>query len=438
MRQADLIPRIDDCVADPLRISFLVIMDEGLLDCSLFVSFGRMRRTIKSAQLLRRRDFLAAATATGLGAVAGPVASASETSVSAQPASTHGQTDKKKPVVGVYYYPWYRAPDATALLKGGAAGGWMRKTLRGRLEPKQFPRRGVYDSRDAETIADHIAQGDRGGVEFWAVSWWGPGSSTDTVFRNHILAHPDARKLKYAVLYESTGRLGSLNKPRYTRLLDDFRYLAEHYFKCPYYLKIAGRPVVFLYLTREYFRNRGLDTLHRLREELPQVYLVGDDVFSDGYRAKYARLWDAVTAYDVYGQSMQDDGATRRALARLKRNYADAREVANSVGTGFVPAVSPGFNDKAVRAGHVGRARYFTDVPDSREGDVFRAMLCDVALPNLDPITGNMLMVTSFNEWYEDTQIEATTGTAPATSTHDSASGRVDTEGDLYADYGYL
>ena len=34
---------------------------------------------------------------------------------------------------------------------------------------------------------------------------------------------------------------------------------------------------------------------------------------------------------------------------------------------------------EVVRKGHPGRARYFSDVEDSKEGDIFRAMIADVA-----------------------------------------------------------
>ena len=342
-----------------------------------------------------------------------------------------------EPVVGVYYYPWYRAPRNTSQADAPAVG-WMRKTLRGRLEPKHLPKCGVYSSQDAETIADHISQSKRGGVDFWAVSWWGPNHKTDTTFRDHILPHADAGELKYSLLYESTGRFGSFEAPSYTHLVGDFKYIAENYFDNPRYLKIEGKPVVFIYLTRVYFRNRGLDALHRLREQFPDVYLIGDDVFGPRYRPEYARLWDAVTAYDGYGQSLPHGGATRAGLERLKANYSNAKSVANGVGTGFIPGVSPGYNDKAVREGHPGRARYFKGVPGSREGDLFRAMLREVALPNVDPLAGSVLMVNSFNEWYEDTQIEATAGTAPPTTKDDSESSTFYTEGETYADYGYL
>ena len=97
-----------------------------------------------------------------------------------------------------------------------------------------------------------------------------------------------------------------------------------------------------------------------------------------------------------------------------------AKSTANRVGAAFIPAISPGFNDRAVRGGHGGRGRSFIDVPNSKKGDVFRSMIKDVALPLLDQSADRIMMVTSFNEWYEDTQIEATTGTMRATTRDDS------------------
>ena len=77
-----------------------------------------------------------------------------------------------------------------------------------------------------------------------------------------------------------------------------------------------------------------------------------------------------------------------------------------------MPAIAPGYNDRAVRKGNPGRSRYFDDVKESKEGDLFRSMIKDVAMPLTDPKAKNMIMVTSFNEWYEDTQIEPTSGKA--------------------------
>ncbi len=345
-----------------------------------------------------------------------------------------------KPSVGVYYYPWYRKA------RFFGKGQWNR-VMRLHLNDPQKPMSGLYDSRDPQVIGEHIEQSVRGGISFWAVSWWGPGSFTDDTFRKDILKHPDSAKLKYAVLYESTGRFGKFSRPDYGKWISDLEYLKKSYFDDPRYLKVDGRPVLFVYLSREYFRNRGEEALKQMRDQFPEIYLVGDDVFYgaddraetlDEYHAEWAENFDAVTAYDVYGQSVGKLGGTHKAINYLAGNYKQAKEAANSVGTAFMPAIAPGYNDTAVREGHPGRARYFTDVEPSEEGDIFREMIRRAALPNMDASCGNMIMVTSFNEWYEDSQIEATAGVAEPSSTDDSKSGIYYTGGQRYVDYGYL
>src|SRR5205809_1095542 len=119
--------------------------------------------------------------------------------------------------VGAYYYPWY----------GTFSGGhsWTQ-TLRQQLAPAQPPAIGYYNSRDSATIEGQIDESRRGNISFWATSWWGPGSTEDTTIRTRIFTDPRAGELKYAVHYESTGRLGSFDNPTYSNLLPDFQYLA--------------------------------------------------------------------------------------------------------------------------------------------------------------------------------------------------------------------
>jgi hypothetical protein len=65
------------------------------------------------------------------------------------------------------------------------------------------------------------------------------------------------------------------------------------------------------------------------------------------------------------------------------------------------------------------------------------AILEDAVLPHTDPALGDLIMINSFNEWHEDTQIEAST-ISPLTNTDDSSTGMALTGGRYYEGYGGL
>lgn len=79
------------------------------------------------------------------------------------------------------------------------------------------------------------------------------------------------------------------------------------------------------------------------------------------------------------------------------------RDAAKLQNCGFIPSVTPGFNDAAVRDGHIPVSRKLSETSDF--GTLFEAILAN-ALTILDDTTGSMFLITSFNEWHEDTQIE--------------------------------
>ena len=348
-------------------------------------------------------------------------------------ASTLPDVGQAAPLVGAYYYPWYGA------FAGGHAWNDM---LRAKLAPQQPPALGYYSSRASATIGGQIEQSHRGNISFWATSWWGPGSAEDTTKRNFIFANPRAGELKYAVHYESTGRLGSFDSPTFSNLVPDFQYLAQNYFNNANYLKINDRSVVFIYLSRAYFNTQaGRDAVANLRQTITSQfgvnpYMIGDDVFPGQTDAQRAGLWDSITDFDVYGSALQANGSTTASVSELASQFQAAKQLANEAHVGFIPSVSPGFNDSAVRSGYPAAPRYLTDVPGAAEGSLLSAQLSKAALPNLDPIANNMLMVSTFNEWHEDTQIEPTIVTNPTSA--DSSGHGTYTQGYTYAGYGNL
>ncbi len=153
------------------------------------------------------------------------------------------------PLIGAYYYPWYLPNN----------GHSFSQTLRPNLAPTQAPALGWYNSSSSSLISAHIDQSHQANINFWAMSWWGPGTKEDSCILNNILTNPRASELKYAVMYESSSNslLGpDFNKPDFSHFTQDFQYLAGHEFANPNYLTINGRPVVFIYITRAYFNTQ--------------------------------------------------------------------------------------------------------------------------------------------------------------------------------------
>ena len=297
--------------------------------------------------------------------------------------------------VGAYYYPWYYDD-----FHG-------RRYLRQYLVPQQLPELGEYNDRTGAVINQHLDWSRFAGIDFWVASWWGPESREDVTLLNHILLNPNLNDFKIAVFYETTGRTN--NFENYDNLGPDITYLANNYFNHPNYLKINNKPVLFIYLTRV-LSGRGTlqSSLTTIRNAASvagyEVFIVGDQVFgSPPSSANNIALLDAITNYDVYGSMGASGYATQTSVNSYYSAQSGWKTLAQGVNVGFIPGTVPGFNDNGVRNGHNPLSRKL--MADQEFGSLFRAMVVE-AKKHVDNTLGNMLMVTSWNEWHEDTQIE--------------------------------
>jgi hypothetical protein len=239
-------------------------------------------------------------------------------------------------------------------------------------------------------------------------------------------------------------RFGSLEvtEQRVTSARADFDHLSREYFPHPSYLKVRGKkPVVMIYLTRALKGDVG-GLISAIREACAargfEPFLVGDEFFftSPPSKERIAR-WDGIFGYDVYagkGGYWETNGN----LELFRRRSTAYREAAAASGVKFFPSCAPGFNDRAIR-------RKCADNPvlprRARSGgdpaSLFRATFVDTALRQLDAELP-LAVVTSFNEWHEDTQIEPTQGSGGATAADGSQSGNAYTQGFEHDDYGLL
>ena len=294
-------------------------------------------------------------------------------------------------LIGAFYYPWYSSKPIRHWPEGY----------------KGIPILGEYNSRDPAVISKHIDWATGHGIDFLCVSWWGPRSWEDITLRDFILKNPLIDDIQICILYESKGRFfgkEKMNFDSYNRiiLLDDLRYLSDTYFNNPRYLKIDGRPVVFIYAAKD-FEGDVNSAINEIREQLESEkgynpFLIGDQVYwqsPDAEREKnLAKAFDAISAYTMHA-SVPD--INTNFVQKVLAQYKLWSSISNKVDVYFIPEVMPGFDDTRVRP----EARH--PVID-RNPERFKRF-CEGALRYLDPRI-RMVLITSWNEWHEYTQIE--------------------------------
>lgn len=289
-------------------------------------------------------------------------------------------------LIGAYYY--------------GLSGNWLKQTVR-QNDP---PIRGEYDNtKYGTTVIDQMLEMKEAGIDFISVSW-GHGERKDY---GHILDAAKETGMKVTYFYESLVHWSDKRSsiPAYTleAILENIEIIKEDMLEdC--WLKINGCLVLMLYVTR-CFKEQPDKIFREIRRAIPNVYLVGDELFWDDIKDERIRMFDAVTAYNYYqpGRFSQDspEDAAKTYLENVRHRASRHAQQCHRLNVPLWGTAMPGYNDKGVR----GNENHY---PIPRlEGNFFKASLND-ARKNSIPIISPCIMITSASEWYEDTQIEPT------------------------------
>jgi hypothetical protein len=289
-------------------------------------------------------------------------------------------------LVGTHYYPWYE-------MHGGHQN-WTAKCV-------ADPVLGEYAADDPAVIDQHLAWCLEHGIRWLSVSWWGPWSGTDRALRNDILDAERFGDIEFSILYETRGRLEEFNfdlddSLAQERLTEDLLYLEEQYFAEDNYLHLDGRPVIYVYIANA-LRGDLPAAFREVYDALETApYLLADISFQlPASSFPITQVADAVTDYNPYTARPDIEEIFHECYAignKILHLGSDAAEV------GYVPVVIPGYND--------------TGIPDSQREDnpVLEATpdrfarVIEQAGPHLGD--AEAVLITSFNEWYENTQIE--------------------------------
>lgn len=262
--------------------------------------------------------------------------------------------------VCTFFYPWYgryrhwneggHNPPAT----------WASNYLPDLLPDVFDPENELYSSDNEKTILWQLEAMKRAAIRVAISSWWGKGSYEDQVFRKIITEIMDRpsnpyRDLKWAIYYEKEG----YSDPSIEEICYDLNYIAMNYGSLPYYFKLDGRIVVFVYADA----NDGVEYAQKwkdVRDKLGNVYTVLK-VFP-GYH-NYVSLADS---WHQYAPALRQES---------QGNYS--------------AFVSPGF------------WRYHENVRLTRKPDEFENTVYTLMNSGCQ-----FLMIQTWNEWHEGTQIE--------------------------------
>ncbi len=280
-----------------------------------------------------------------------------------------------------FYYTWYGRPERH--------GRWVHW---GKVDPDRhdisesthYPVLGAYDSHDPVVIDRHIDQANAHGLTGFIATWWGQGTYDDRAFVT-LLERAEKKNFKVTVYWETAPGTG---QRQVDQAISDLVYVLARYGSSPAFLKVEGKPVVFVY-----GRVMGQVPLKSWPAIVTGVRAKAGDVLliADGYQAGYARMFDGVHTYNICDWVQGKKPDELRALSAS--SFADAVQLARTHGRISCLTVIPGYDDIKIRSPGINAER--------QKGQTYR-VLWEEAIKT-DP---DWVLITSWNEWHEGSEIE--------------------------------
>jgi len=269
------------------------------------------------------------------------------------------------PKVLAFYYPWYGTPD-------GPSGEWVHwNPYRSHHDSAHEPAAGWYDSNDPETIRRHIREAKAAGIDGFIASWWGPFGFEDRAF--DVLAEvAEEEEFTVTIYYEDAGTA--------SEIVSDLAYFLARHGSSPALLRADGRPVVFFYVrvTQRFPPSQWESVFGQLANLGREIFAI-----ADGLRSDFLNVFDGIHTYTPVGQPLEDVASQYEAASLLAR----ARDRL------FAATVIPGYDEA-----YKNPALTYLDREDGETYRVYWALARE-SMPH-------WILITSFNEWHEGTEIE--------------------------------
>jgi hypothetical protein len=230
-----------------------------------------------------------------------------------------------------------------------------------------------YNSDDRGLIERHVQQAKSAGIDAFVMSWYGNGDRTD---RNlaALLDIGDRYDFRATVHFETPHFWGVEDT------IAQLRALYENRINHPAILRYQGRPVIFFWRSSRF--DNG--TWNFIRSQVDPDHTAVWIADGDNFNILSGEAWDGISPYAI-AWSGNPAGQLPSWAAKAQRVAPDKL---------WIPPVSPGCNDSAARP---------TTCAQDRAGGSYYQATWDGALAS-NPSWA--VIVSTFNEWMESTQIE--------------------------------
>ena len=314
-----------------------------------------------------------------------------------------------RPLLLANYYCWYhdgRHPDRPFLhwtYPASETNALARTAQRpGEPPPNSVlrPLAGLYDSADPEVAEWHVQLAKAAGIDAFLVDWWDTHNALDQNVDRGIVAAAARLDFKFALLDERAQFHQTLGNYQ-AMLAKGLKRYKDH----PAYLRIDGRPVVYLY---QIAAKPGLTSadfpllIKHVEGEVGPVYWIVDKIAHDarasnaGDQNREKRIpadWLATPGVDAFGFYSTFSNFRAHRYEELVGRFRHMTRLAHSAGKKMLLPVHPGHDNS-----------HFVNEPyimPRRDGQTLRDFLRAATDAGADYI-----MVTSWNEWPESTVLE--------------------------------
>jgi hypothetical protein len=284
------------------------------------------------------------------------------------PQMSSGQSAEVSPLVLAFYYTWF---DQST---------WTPSKV------SDIPAQ-PYVSADRTAMARQVDEAKAAGIDAFVVSWYGPGGASNQTEPNFsaLLGVAQERGFKLAVDFETASPfLKGQNE-----IVAALKHVLSVHTPRDAYLKMNDRPVIFFWAIQRVPTAGGQSALDAWRAIRQQVDPDRRSVWiAEGVDIRYQEVFDGHHLYSV-AWSKNVQGTLTDWSSRVHK-----WSQANGAKRLWVATVMPGYNDL-----RTGRQDAF--VADRRDGAFYQAAWQGAIASQAD-----WVIITSFNEWVEGSQIE--------------------------------